>query len=94
MDPTSNPFELLSDEGQKKLAKAQQPAAKTAEKKAAPAGKATTAAPSALASKPKGKPEAPVKQGKYFLLAYQIIFNGRFLSIVLPPLIALMHVYP
>jgi hypothetical protein len=67
MDPTSNPFELLSDEGHKKLVKTQQPAAaKTADKKPAPAGKATTttAAPSALASKPKGKPEAPVKQGK------------------------------
>ncbi len=64
MDPTSNPFELLSDEGQKKLVKTQQPAAaKTADKKAAPAGKATTAS-SGLAPKPKGTPEAPVKQGK------------------------------
>lgn len=62
MDPTSNPFELLSDEGHKKLVKTQQPAgaAKTADKKPVPSGNT-----SALASKPKGTLEAPAKQGKY-----------------------------
>lgn len=73
MDPTSNPFELLSDEGHKKLVKAQPAAAKTAEKKAPASGKATTttgAATSALAPKAKGTPEAPVKQGKFIILLY------------------------